>query len=90
MFHSIRWRLVASYIFLSVLVVVMVGVLAVEIVRRYTYQREMADLQFSAEEIAWAAGVLMNPSPNPLGLSQLVRATAFLGNMRVRILDADK
>lgn len=88
MFQSIRWRLVASFVFLAVVTVLVVGFLAVEIVRRYTYQRETAELQASAEAIARQAASMISPSVNPFGLSQLVRTTAFLGNVRVRILDA--
>lgn len=38
-FHSIRWRLVASYVLLSLLTVSIVGVLATEIVRRYIQEQ---------------------------------------------------
>lgn len=88
MFHSIRWRLVASYIILVLVTVGVVGLLAIEIVRRYANQREVAELQATADVIAHQAGLWMNPTPRRFELSQLVRTTAFLGNVRVRILDA--
>ncbi len=87
MFHSIRWRLVASYIVLVLVTVGVVGLLAIEIVRQYAYQREVAELQANADVIAHQAWPWMNPAPRRFELSQLVRTTAFLGNVRVRILD---
>jgi signal transduction histidine kinase len=87
MLHSIRWRLVASYIVLVLVTVGVVGLLAIEIVRQYAYQREVSELQANADVIAHQAGLWMNPSPHRFELSQLVRTTAFLGNVRVRILD---
>ena len=87
MFHSIRWRLVASYLFLVVVTVGVVGFLAIEIVRQYAYQREVTELQANADAIAYQVRSWMNPNLRRFELSQLVRTTAFLGNVRVRILD---
>ncbi len=85
--HSIRWRLVASYVLLALMTVSVVGFLAMEIVRRSTYQREVNEMQSNADAIARQASHLVAPLARPFELSQLVRTTAFLGNMRVRILD---
>ena len=89
MFHSIRWRLVASYVFLAVMTISVVGFLAIEIVQTTSNQREVDEMQASAQAIAHQATNLIGQQPIHLfPLSQLVRTTAFLGNFRVRILDA--
>jgi len=85
--YSIRWRLIFSYVFLTVLTVSVVGFLAMEIERRSANQREEAEMQASADAIAHQAFRVLTPTVRPFELTQLVRATAFLGNMRVRILD---
>jgi signal transduction histidine kinase len=85
--HSIRWRLIFSYVFLTVLTVSVVGFVAMEIERRSAYQRELGEMQASADAIAHQAYRVLSPAVRPFELTQLVRATAFLGNMRVRILD---
>ena len=87
MFHSIRWRLIASYVVLAVLTVMAVGFLAIEIVRYYAFQSEVSELRASADAIALQARPLFTPAIHPFELTQLVRTTAFLGNIRVRILD---
>lgn len=87
MFHSIRWRLIASYLVLAVLTVSAVGILAIEIVRYYASQSEVNELQASAEAVARQARSMITPTIHPYELSQLVRTTAFIGNVRVRILD---
>lgn len=89
-FHSIRWRLIASYVFLAVVTVAVVGVLAMEIVRRAAYNREVSELQASADAIAHQAMPWIGQSRRLFELTQLVRTTAFLGNMRVRILDKQR
>jgi signal transduction histidine kinase len=86
-FHSIRWRLIFSYVFLTILTVSVVGFVAMEIERRSAYQRELGEMQASADAIAHQANRVLSPTVRPYELTQLVRATAFLGNMRVRILD---
>ena len=40
MFRSIRWRLVASTVFLTLLTVSLVGVLALSLIKRYVEQQE--------------------------------------------------
>ena len=90
MFHSIRTRLVVSFVLLAVLTVGAVGLMAVEIVRQVAFRRELSELQSSADAIALQASPWMSPTLRRTELSQLVRTTAFLGNMRVRILDAQK
>jgi len=87
--HSIRWRLVASYVLLAMVTVSMVGLLALEIVRRSANEREVNEMQSNADAIAHQAFRLVAPVARPFELSQLVRTTAFLANMRVRILDRE-
>lgn len=88
LFRSIRWRLVASYVLLTLLVVGLVGVLALSLVRQSVRQREVASLQANAEAVARQAGRWLWPAPRPVELARLAQVAAFLGNARVRILDA--
>lgn len=88
LFRSIRWRLVASYVLLTLLVVGLVGVLALSLVRQSVRQREIASLQANAEAVARQAEHWLWPTPRPSELAHLAQVTAFLGNARVRILDA--
>ncbi len=90
MFRSIRWRLVASYVLLALLVVAVVGVLATEVVRRYAQQRENSDLQANAQALANQALPLLWPVTRPRDLYQLAQSASILGNMRVRILDREE
>jgi signal transduction histidine kinase len=87
MFHSIRWRLVASYVLLTVLAVAVVGLLSLEIVRRYSSQQEMDALRANAEVIAEQALPHMWPNASVQELGQLAQAASFLSEARVRILD---
>lgn len=87
MLHSIRWRLVASYVLLTVITFILVGVAALEIVRRYAYRLELEDLRANAQVLAQQAAPLFWPEMRPLELSQLALNASFLGNVRVRILD---
>ncbi len=90
-FRSIRWRLVASYVLLALLAVVVVGVVALTLLRQSLAQQEKAALQANADAIAQQAVTRLFPSPGRgQGLSQLVETSAFLGNVRVRILGSDK
>lgn len=90
MFHSIRWRLVASYVLVTLLAVSVVGVLALEIIRRHVRQQEIGDLRANAQAVARQALPLLQPIPLEYELVQLARASSFLGNVRVRILDEDE
>jgi hypothetical protein len=87
MFHSIRWRLVASYLFLTVLTVAVVGVLALSLVKRYTDQQEVDYLQANAEAIARRAELLLWLPDRHFALQELAQTAAFLGNAQVKILD---
>ena len=87
MFRSIRWRLVASTIFLTLLTVSLVGVLALSLIKRYVEQQEQDYLMANAEAVAHQALPLMEPIVRPTDLQDLARTASFLGNVQVRILD---
>ena len=88
--HSIRWRLVASYVLLTLLAVSLMGVLAMSLVKRYAEQQETEYLTANAEAIARQAQHLIRPVVRESQLHELANASAFLGNVRVRILDAHR
>jgi len=87
MFRSIRWRLVLSYVLLTVLTVSLVGVMGLSLVRRYIGQQQAEYLTANAEAVARQAESLMWPIARHAELQELARTSAFLGNARVRILD---
>jgi signal transduction histidine kinase len=87
MFRSIRWRLVASYVLLTLLTVSLVGVLALSLMKRYAEEQAQDFLQANAEAVARQALPLMQPTVRPADLEDLVRTASFLGNVQVRILD---
>ncbi|HUT19738.1 MAG TPA: hypothetical protein VM366_11315, partial [Anaerolineae bacterium] len=88
MLGSIRWRLVLSYLLLTLLVVGMVGVLTLSLIERYVDRQEQAYLASNAEAVARQAWPLMWPAVLRPELQDLARTSSFLGNARVRILDA--
>ena len=89
LFHSIRWRLIGSYVLLAVVTVSVVGFLSAEIVRRYARQRELADIQANAQVIAGQAAPYFWPGVDQRSLDQLAQSASFLGNLRVRFFDSN-
>ena len=90
MFHSIRWRLILSYTALTLLTVVLVGALALALLRQYAERRAEESFRANAEAIAAQAHPLLAAPRVRLGdLKQLAVTAAFLGNMRVRIRAGD-
>jgi signal transduction histidine kinase len=87
MLRSIRWRLVASYVLLTLLAVSLMGVLAISLVRRYAEQQEIEYLTSNAEVIARQARPLIQPLVREPQLRELAHTSAFLGNVQVRILN---
>ncbi len=87
MFRSIRWRLVASYVILTLLTVSLVGVLALLLIERYVEQQEQEYLASNAQAVARQALPLMQPVAHQTDLHELARTAAFLGDAQVRILD---
>lgn len=88
MFRSIRRRLVASYVLLTLLTVSLVGLLAPSLVQRYAARQEEAYLTANAQAVALQALPLMRSEMSQLELHELAVTSSFLGSARVRILDA--
>ncbi len=87
MFRSIQWRLVASYVALTLLSVALVGVLALLLVKYYITQQEIRYLTANADVIAAEASEFMRPKHDMYWLHDLAHTSAFFGNARVRIFD---
>lgn len=85
MFHSIRWRLVASYVLLILVTVGAIGFIAQWVVKNYTQQQTINSLMANAESIARQVQSLMEPKPAIDELSQIARAASHFGNLQVRI-----
>jgi signal transduction histidine kinase len=90
MFHSIRWRLVLSYLFLIMLTLGVVGAVILRLVEDYAEQQESEYLAANAEAVARQAMSLMGPIIRQSDLQELAETSSFLGNVQVRILDADR
>lgn len=90
MFRSIRWRLVASFVLLTLLTVTLVGVLSISLLRRYVEGQERDYLTTNAEAVAQQAIAHMRSGPDRAKLQELARTASFLGSARVRILDAER
>ncbi len=88
MFHSIRWRLVASFVGVTLLTVALIGVLSLSLIRQQIARQQADYLRTNADSIATQAEPLFLPRPNQFALQQLARTSAFLSNSHVRILDA--
>jgi signal transduction histidine kinase len=86
-FQSIRWRLVLSYVLITVLTVSMVGILALTLLDEFIRMETQTRLETNAQVIAQQAYSLLEPFPRVDQLRELTQTMAFLGNVRVRILD---
>jgi len=84
---SIRWRLVFSYVLITLLTVGLVGVLSLKLLDEYIQNEARLQLQANAQAIARQASNLMEPYLRLGALQELARSTANLGHVRVRILD---
>lgn len=87
MFHSIRWRLVASFVLVTLLTVGLIGVLALSLIRQQLIAQETEYLQSNADAIALQALPLMQAG-NRQAVRDLARTSAFMSDARIRILDA--
>lgn len=87
MFHSIRWRLIASYIFLALSTISLGGSLAIWSISQYAQRQEVNYLTVNSDSIAQQAALLIKSHAAPNQLTQLARTAAFFGNFQVRILD---
>lgn len=90
MLHSIRWRLVASYVLLTLITVVVLGSIALWATREYAQQQEARYLSDNAKVVAQQALPLLGQRPTKSSLTQLVRLASFFGDVHVRILNAQK
>ena len=79
MFRSIRWRLVLSYVLLTLLTVSLVGVLALSLIKQYVGEQEVANLTANAEAVAHEALPLMRPAIQQRQLRELALTASFLG-----------
>ena len=87
MLQSIRWRLIISYMFLALLVVGVVGSITYQLAQNFVENRELQSLRANAQSISLQAEPLMFSPFAHIQLQQLVDTSAFLGDMRVKILD---
>ena len=87
MFHSIRWRLVASFVLVTLLTVGLIGVLAMSLIRQQLVAQETDYLESNADAVALQALPLMQEG-NRQAVGDLARTSAFMSDARVRILDA--
>jgi signal transduction histidine kinase len=90
MFRTIRSRLVASYAALALLGVTLMGVLAVVFVRNHVVRQERGFLLANAAAVAREAEAFLSPGLRRVALQDLAGASAFLGNVRVRVLDTGR
>jgi signal transduction histidine kinase len=90
MFYSIRWRLVVSYVLITLFTVIIVGVVAYTLVRQRIEQQEIAFLQSNAEAVSNQALPLVRPVSQRYELQLLVETAAVLGNIRVKVLDINR
>ncbi len=90
MFRSIRWRLVASYVLLTLLTVSLVGVLALSLIERYVKEQEQSYLTENAQAVAEQALPLMRLPARHTELHELARTSSFLGDARVKILNGHR
>ena len=87
MFRSIRWRLVASYVLLTLLTVSVLGVLGFSLVKQYIGQQETVFLSSNAEAVARQALPFMQSPVDRSYFRELANAASMLGNVRVRIFN---
>jgi signal transduction histidine kinase len=90
MFHSIRWRLTASFALLTLLTVILLGVTVLTLMQR-SLERQVSDyLRANAQAVARQSQPLFVPVPHTAQLAQLAQTTAFLSDVQVRILDEER
>jgi signal transduction histidine kinase len=68
----------------------LVGALALSLVKDWVDQQEMDYLTANANATAQQAAYLIDPTVHQYDLQRLAQTSAFLGNVRVRILDSSK
>jgi HAMP domain-containing protein len=88
MLRSIRWRLIASYAILTLFAVALVGVLALSLMREHLDRQEREYLTANGAAIARQVLPSMQSGFFDPSLHELLRTASFLGDVRVRLLDA--
>jgi HAMP domain-containing protein len=86
-FRSILWRLVGTYVLLTLITAALMGGLAYALVRGYVEQQETTFLRTNAEAVARQASLMLSPVVRLGDLKELALTSAYLGDIRVRILD---
>jgi signal transduction histidine kinase len=86
--RSIRWRLVLSYLSLTLITVLALGLLAFSLIQNHFRTQEEALLQSNADVVARQAEDLMAPVVKLNDLYDLVNTTGYLIDARVRILSS--
>ena len=89
MFRSIRWRLVASYVLLTLLTVSVLGALGFSLIKQYIGQQETVFLSSNAEAVARQALPFMKSHMDRSYFRELANAASMLGDVRVRIFNDD-
>ena len=90
MFKTIRWRLVASFVAVTLLTVGLIGVLALALFQRQTTSQELQFMRANADAVARQAQPLMEGRSNRASLQRLAQTSAFLSNSQIRILNPDQ
>ena len=90
MLHSIRWRLIISYTALTLLTILLIGIVALSLVKRYMAAREQETLTHNAEAVARTARPLLVRGSQRSRLQQLAISSGFLTNTEVKILSRDR
>ena len=90
MLHSIRWRLIISYTALTLLTILLIGIVALSLVKRYMAAREQETLTHNAEAVARMARPLLVRGSQRSRLQQLAVSSGFLTNTDVKILSEDR
>jgi signal transduction histidine kinase len=88
--HSIRWRLVISFVFVALLIVGLSGLMAILGIGQYALSQEEQYLTYNAQAIATQALPFMSPTIAQPQLKELAQSAAFFVNAEVHILDSNR
>jgi signal transduction histidine kinase len=88
--HSIRWRLVLSFVFVALVIVGLSGLMAIVGIGQYALAQEGQYLTFNAQAIATQAQQFMSPTIDKSQLRELAQTAAFFVNAEVHILDSKR
>lgn len=90
MFRTIRWRLVASFVAVTLLTVGLIGVLALALFQQQTAAQELRFMRANADAVARQAQLLLEAGGSRAAMQRLAEASAFLSSSQIRILDRDE